>query len=136
MALPDQPCHTACAERRGLRLVVALVCFLLPNMLLDGAFAQMAKIVGTGAIGCGGFNQAVDRNPENVREYFAWAQGYMSGVMIRAPSGVDDELDLSSNAMPVVDQILFLRRYCALHLERDYADAVGALYRALGGKGM
>ena len=84
----------------------------------------------------GGFNQAAEAKPEAVRKYFAWGQGFMSGAMIRAQSGIDEELDLSSNALTIAEQMLFISRHCGLHVERHFADAIQALYRALGGKGM
>ena len=114
----------------------AFACFFSLIISVTSAFAQTAKIVGTGAVSCIRFNQAVDAAPQSMREYFAWAQGYMSGVMMRSPAGVDDALDLSSNALPIVEQMRFVRRYCALHVDGEYADAIQALYHALGGRGM
>lgn len=118
----------------ALATAVACVPFLITPV--TSALAQSAKIVGTGAVSCDRFNQALDADPEAIREYFVWGQGYMSGVLIRSPAGVDDTLDLSSNAMPVVEQMRLVRRYCVLHVDADYADAIQMLYRALGGKAM
>ena len=110
--------------------------FLDLVMPVAGAIAQTAQIVGTGAVSCGQFGQAVDSDPDAIREYFAWAQGYMSGVMIRSPAGVDDALDISSNSMPIIEQMNFIRIYCMSHRDREYADAIQALYHVLGGRGM
>ena len=124
------------AWRNGFHTALGLVWFAMAYLPVSGASAQTAKIVGTGAIGCDGFTRAIDARPEAVREYFAWAQGYMSGALLRTEVGVDDGLDLSSRAMPIQTQIVFLQRYCGLHADRDFADAVHELYRNLGGKGM
>ena len=58
------------------------------------ASAQMVKIVGIGAASCAHFNEEIARDPRSERDYFAWAQGFMSGVLAQAPLGVDEGLDL------------------------------------------
>ena len=55
--------------------LVVLAFFLGLVMTVAGALAQTAKIVGTGAVSCDQFGQAVDSDPDAIREYFAWAQG-------------------------------------------------------------
>ena len=51
------------------------------------AQAQMVKVVGIGASSCAQFNEEVAGSPSAERDYFAWAQGFMSGVLLRAPTG-------------------------------------------------
>ncbi len=52
------------------------------------AFAQAANIVGLGAAKCRDFNRDVETNFRIQRDYFAWAQGFMSGI--RDCQGVAD----------------------------------------------
>src|SRR5262245_59644195 len=91
----------------------------------------MAKIVGTGAATCATFLSDIARNPFSEREYFAWAQGYMSGILMRAPPGKDENLDLTPPGFPVKDQLGFFRDFCAEHEQNDFADAAAQLYQRL-----
>jgi hypothetical protein len=105
---------------------------LLTSWLISpGASAQMAKIVGTGAATCATFLSDIARNPISEREYFSWAQGYMSGILMRAPPGKDENLDLTPREFPVQNQLEFFRSFCAAHQQDDYADAAASLYQRL-----
>jgi hypothetical protein len=42
--------------------------------------AQTANIVGLGVTPCSAFNRDVEENLQIQGDYFAWAQGFMSGV--------------------------------------------------------
>ncbi len=101
--------------------------------LATGARGQETKIVGVGAATCALFVAHVAQNPSSERDYLAWAQGFMSGALMRAPPGVDEGLDLAPPTMPLPDQAAFLRAFCREHPERDYMDAVRALYHRLRG---
>ena len=101
--------------------------------LATGARAQETKIVGVGAATCARFDAQVAQDPSSERDYLAWAQGFMSGALMRAPPGVDEGLDLAPPTMPLPDQAAFLRAFCREHPERDYMDAVRALYHRLRG---
>ena len=83
--------------------------------LATGARAQETKVVGV------------------LRDYLAWAQGFMSGALMRAPPGVDEGLDLLPPTLPLTAQAAFLRAFCREHPERDYMDAVRALHHRLRG---
>src|SRR4051812_18048320 len=82
--------------------------------------AQTANIVGLGATTCKVFNQDVERSAQVQRDYFAWAQGFMSGVLMRAPPGVDEGLELRPSTFPLLRQIEFLRSFCARNPDKDY----------------
>lgn len=101
--------------------------------LATGTQAQITKIVGIGAATCARFNQEIADRPAAERDYFAWAQGFMSGALIRAPEGVDVGLDLAPPSMPLNAQADFIRAYCVKNPGEDYMDAVHALYRRLRG---
>ena len=93
--------------------------------------AKTVKIVGVAATACADFNDQVAREPAAERDYVAWAQGFMSGLIVRAPAGVDEELDLLPSTFPLARQIEFLRAYCRDNPGRDYSDGVIDLYRLL-----
>lgn len=55
----------------------------------------------------------------------------MSGILMRAPPGKDERLNLTPAEFPPAAQIVFLEKYCAKHADVDYADAVAVLYKRL-----
>lgn len=95
------------------------------------AARQTVVIVGPGVTSCTEFLAEARRNVERELRYFSWAQGYMSGILMRAPPGKDEHLNLLPPQFPVAAQIRFVRNYCANHAETDYEDAVLVLYRKL-----
>lgn len=99
-------------------------------MMVSGGYAQTAKIVGTGAATCATFLTDIVRNPIFEREYFSWAQGYMSGMLMRAPSGKDEDLDLTPKEFPVKVQVEVFRNYCMAHPQESYSNAA-ALWVAM-----
>lgn len=104
-------------------------------MITTSLHAQTAKIVGIGASGCARFNEEIVSTPSAERDYLAWAQGFMSGALVRAPPGVDEGLDLTPPSFPLQSQADFLRAFCARRPGEDYMDAVRALYHRLRGTG-
>ena len=100
-------------------------------LLAAPAQAQTAKIVGHGASSCAKFNEESQGNPALEREYFAWAQGFMSGALMRAPQGVDEDLDLLQGDLTAADQMRFLADFCLRNAGEDYMDAARTLYRQL-----
>lgn len=95
--------------------------------------AQMAKIVGIGASSCARFNEEISRSPSTERDYFAWAQGFMSGVLLQAPPGQDEKLDLAPPSFSLLKQAAFLREFCSKRPSQSHADAVLELYLRLRG---
>jgi len=95
------------------------------------SFAQIANIVGLGAASCNEFNRDVEQNFHIQRDYFAWAQGFMSGVLIGAPTEMDERLELNPPTFPLLKQVEFLRSFCAKNSDKDYSDGVVELYRVL-----
>lgn len=93
--------------------------------------AQSVKIVGIGASSCARFLQEIEGNARAEREYFAWAQGYMTGLLIRAPAGRDEDLDLAPPSFPLLKQAEFLRTFCMRDQSADFSDGVNSLYRTL-----
>ena len=108
------------------RLLIVLVVAALP-----AAAQSPVKIVGIGATTCGEFaREAVDKPPTQ-RQYLAWMQGYMSGIVIGRPPGVDEGIDLSPKGFPLSAQLAFIRDYCLQSPSSSFADAIEALFNKL-----
>src|SRR5581483_2361904 len=95
----------------------------------SGEQAGIAKIVGLGATSCLQFTVDIEKSPAVQRDYLAWAQGFMSGILLSRPSGVDDGLDLNPPAFGLLKQLAFLSEHCAKNTSAGFSDAVEALYR-------
>ena len=113
--------------------VLSTAAAALGVLLSSPATAETVKIVGLGASTCARFTQEIGENPALQRDYFAWAQGFMSGALIRAPQGVDEGLDLTPPSFSLQEQVDFLRAFCAKNQDQDYMDAARALYHRLRG---
>lgn len=124
----SNPSH---ANGRQRRRYAAPWAVLVTALSVSSAPAQTAKIVGLGATGCSQFTADVGQNPAAQRDYLAWAQGFMSGVLLGRPTGVDDKLDLNPPTLPLLKQLEFLRHYCRGQPSDDFSDAVLALYKLL-----
>ena len=95
------------------------------------AEAREAKIVGIGATTCARYLAQIEGRPQTERDFIAWAQGFMSGVLLRAPPGRDEGLDLMPKNFSVQKQANFLRRWCENNKGSDFSDGVLILYRTL-----
>lgn len=114
--------------------------FLLGGLIFLFSFGQAAqsgeepttaKIVGLGATSCLQFMNDVKQNPAVQRDYLAWAQGFMSGILLSRPSGVDEGLDLNPPSFGLLKQLEFLREHCTKSPSAGFSDAVEALYLSL-----
>jgi hypothetical protein len=94
-----------------------------------------ANIVGLGAATCQQFNDDIKSNPPVRRDYLAWAQGFMSGILSSRPLGVDEGLDLNPPTFGLASQLRFLEDYCAKNASVNFSDAVEALYKRLRQEG-
>lgn len=77
------------------------------------------------------FLRETNGKPEVEKNFFAWAQGYMSGLLLRAPPGKDEDLDLAPDVYPLLKQAEFLRSFCTRNPDADFSDGVNDLYRTL-----
>jgi hypothetical protein len=110
---------------------VAVVTLAVFGLNSSNAYAQaQVKVVGAGAARCPAYFAETARNTQREGEYFTWAQGFLSGLLTRGPDK-EDKVDLLPETLPVIAQIVFLRRYCAEHADKDFSDAVVALYQRL-----
>ena len=119
-----------------------ILCFILTAFaLMTSSTADLraegrtAKIVGLGASTCKQFNGDVVSNPMVRREYLAWAQGFMSGIILSRPPGVDEGLDLNPATFDLITQLRFLEDLCARNEALDFSEAVEALYKRLRREG-
>jgi hypothetical protein len=104
----------------------SLLLLLLPVQ----AHATEYVVMGMGADSCGNFASQY-RLSAIVAEtsYFAWAQGYMSGLNSLVSATGKVPRDLNGLALP--DQEARIRSYCDQHPLGNYVDAVMDLYGAL-----
>lgn len=123
-----------------LRLLLVLVAASIALIAGDGrreirAEPPIARIVGLGATTCLQFSEDIRLNPAVQRDYLAWGQGFMSGILMGRPPGVDEGLDLNPPTFDMINQLHFLRDYCAENASANFADAVKALYKRLRREG-
>jgi len=117
--------------RDSARLILGSMLASFVVMAAVRAEPRTATIVGLGATTCQRFNDDVKSNPAARRDYLAWAQGFMSGILLGRPPGVDQGLDLDPPSFGLVRQIEFLEEFCRRNNSKDFADAVEALYKRL-----
>jgi len=115
---------------RWVVIVLVWIAYFAPSVA-SPADAQTAKIVGIGAATCPQFEADISHNPPVQRDYLAWAQGFLSGVLLSRPVGVDQGLDLNPSSFGLMKQLDFLRNHCAGHRADDFSEAVLALYKDL-----
>jgi len=70
------------------------------------------------------------RQPGESKGLSGVAQGYMSGILLGRPVGIDDGLDLDPPTFSLLNQLKFLE-----DATMDFADAVEALYKRLQREG-
>lgn len=117
------------------RLLLVMVLSSIFAIKTSGAEAPKARIVGLGATTCQEFNDDIKANPALRRDYLAWAQGFMSGIILSRPPGVDQGLDLTPKTFDLISQLHFLEDHCARNAALDFSDAVEALYKRLRREG-
>lgn len=91
--------------------------------------AKTVEIVGLGASSCSQYLKEIDSSQSFEREYFSWALGYMSGLLIRGPES--EFVQLRSPNLPLLKQAEFLRVYCAGHPDTSFSEGVEELYKVL-----
>jgi len=96
---------------------------------------QTRDVVGLGATTCQQFAKDIGANPQIRMDYLAWAQGFMSGILLSRPTGVDAGLNLTPPTFGLISQLDFLQDYCAQHSSANFGDAVEALYKRLRQEG-
>jgi hypothetical protein len=120
-----------------LRVGVSLIALIAIDGMMHPARAEQrtANIIGLGATTCQRFGDEVRSDPPLQRDYLAWAQGFMSGILLSRPPGIDVGLDLNPSTFGLIRQLEFLEDYCARNTSADFADAVEVLYKRLRQEG-
>jgi hypothetical protein len=85
--------------------------------------------MGIGAASCAQFTGDYAKNHAIEAQYFAWAQGYMSGLNTELVMGNKPIRDLSAIAPD--HQQLLIRTYCSAHPLDKYMEAVATMYGGL-----
>ena len=111
------------------RLPLSIVAAALALWPAEVRAQGVVKIVGLGAATCatGGHRQHARPGAHD----FASAQGYMNGLMIRAPEGQDENIDLTPREFGLQAQLAFLRTFCTDNPGGNFADAIHGLYQGL-----
>lgn len=92
------------------------------------AHAISFNSAGAGLMSCSIFAKAYEQDPNTTEQfYFAWAQGFMTGV--NAPRIAPQQKNLGGMSTP--DQKRAIRMFCETHPLRDYSDAVFELWQSL-----
>lgn len=126
-----------CRAIRNLRRMGLLCAVLSVVLVATGSWSELraqpakAKIVGLGATTCQRFSNDVRSNPVLRRDYMAWAQGFMSAMLLSRPAGVDEQFDLIPVTFDLVNQLHFLEDHCARNPSLSFSDSVEALYKRL-----
>jgi hypothetical protein len=106
--------------------IFTLLCLCTPS---DAASAD-AVTMGAGAYTCGQFADAYRNDPRGAEDgFFAWAQGYMSGLNEAAMDRKKLPIDMES--MPTTAQEIAIHAYCDRHPLMPYYEAVLSVYNAL-----
>ena len=113
--------------------VVCALCALPWSAVVAGSEQdeRTAQIVGLGAATCRQFTADARTNPQSRMDYLSWAQGFMSGIILSRPAGVDVGLDLNPPTFGLLAQLRFLEDHCAKNDTVDFSTAVEALYKRL-----
>lgn len=121
------------SERSRQLFHLAIGPFAAVCLLSSAALAERptAKIVGVGATKCAQFLSDARTNPAVQRDYLAWAQGFISAILLSRPAGTDEQLDLLPPAFPLLEQLRFLQEQCTSSPDMSFSDAVEALYKKL-----
>jgi hypothetical protein len=107
-----------------------LLIFCFAVVFCEIAWAQEHfDVRGQGVASCGQFANMFRMHPEETDAmFFAWAQGYMSGLNTMA---ADPQTFFDLNAKTPNEMRHFLRQYCQDHPLADYADGVFELFKTL-----
>lgn len=120
---------------RRLALVCGLSALSTAAVCAGAEDGHTARIVGLGAATCRQFAADTAADPQVRKDYLAWAQGFMSGIILSRPPGVDVGLDLNPPTFGLMAQLRFLEEHCAENESLDFSTAVEALYKRLRAEG-
>jgi hypothetical protein len=95
------------------------------------ARAEPVRIVGLGAASCNRFISDVAKDPAMISQYYSWAQGYLSAILLTRPAGVDTNLNLNPQSFGPEQQVEYLSNFCVKQKDKEFPDGVQELYKLL-----
>ena len=99
-------------------------------LLATGPALAETMFAGAGALSCGEFAQHYRSAPDfSEGLYFAWAQGFMSGLNVNFIRQFNQYKDLSAKTLDQEQR--YLRKYCDEHPLGNVIDGVIELYGTL-----
>lgn len=112
----------------NLKCAMAFCLYIVTTNIVS---AQSVIVTGLGASSCQKYIIDTVGNEYNEKLYFAWAQGFMNGALVRAPIGVDTNVNLAPNGFSVPMQMIYLKEWCKVNIDSDFSDASFALFNKL-----
>lgn len=104
-------------------VVIAVAITFLP------AIGRAYPVQGLGATSCAEFAKMYQSNPKTIEDiYFAWAQGFMSGMNMGLMANKQEPRELAGETR---DQAQIIRTFCADNPLKTYMDAVLQLWTTL-----
>jgi hypothetical protein len=108
-----------------------LIVAMIGAVTAKGAFAGGPQY-GLGIKSCAEFARTYAANPEVTETlYFAWAEGFMSGINVKALSEHLTARDIEGSDEKMAEYKSIIRSYCNAHPLATYSAAVVDLYVTL-----
>ena len=114
---------------RSILLATAILLTCTP--LLAQHQKKPSALIGSGTHNCSEFSEKYKRDPEAaLRQYFGWAQGFMSGFNSALLDPRDKKGFPAKDLMGIdlKDQMLSIRQYCDKNPQKFVLEAVLAVY--------
>jgi hypothetical protein len=113
----------ACSTASKLLLAASVLC------IATTAHAESFSSMGIGMLTCAQFNERYRAAPAIEQDFFAWAQGLMSGINDALEDTIAKYRDLHSLSTDQQKQIL--RAFCAKNPASRYRDGVNVLLSSM-----
>lgn len=117
------------AHRLSIQLTVGTLLLAVAGSWSGAEAQSKGKVVGLGAATCQRFKDDVNSNAILRRDYMAWAQGFMSGMLASQPGGADEQINLNPVTYDLVSQLHFLEDHCSQNSALRFSEAVAALFQ-------
>jgi hypothetical protein len=93
------------------------------------AHAEPFSTMGIGMVTCAQFVEMYRADPATEDQFFAWTQGFMSGINDALEDTVGKYHDLKS--IPIAQQKQILRAFCFSNVAANYRDGINVLLNRL-----
>jgi len=119
------------AEMKIVARLGSVAVLAIASTLQSVAQAEPVRIAGLGAATCNRFSSDVAKDPAIIAQYYSWAQGYMSAILLTRPAGIDTNLNLNPQSFGPEQQLEYLSNFCIKQKDKEFPDAVQELYKLL-----